>query len=121
MDDEADVRNVVGDMLKTLGYEPVFACDGAEALGVYQNAAQTGTKFVAVIMDLTIPGGMGGKETIKKLIEIDHRVRVIVASGYSNDPVMAAFESYGFSGIIAKPYTMDMLATTLQAVIERQS
>ncbi len=121
MDDEADVRNVVGDMLKTLGYEPVFARDGAEALSVYQNTVQTGAKFVAVIMDLTIPGGMGGKEAIKKLIEIDHRARVIVASGYSNDPVMSAFESYGFSGVIAKPYTMDMLAETLHAVIERQS
>jgi DNA-binding NarL/FixJ family response regulator len=67
-------------------------------------------------MDLTIPGGMGGKETIKKMLEVD-RARVIVASGYSNDPVMSAFESYGFSGVIAKPYTMDTLATTLRSVI----
>jgi CheY-like chemotaxis protein len=117
MDDEAEVRNVVGDMLKTLGYEPVFARDGAEALAVYQNAARSGSIFDAVIMDLTIPGGMGGKETIKKMLEVDPRARVIVASGYSNDPVMSAFESYGFSGVIAKPYTMDTLAMTLRSVI----
>jgi DNA-binding NarL/FixJ family response regulator len=67
-------------------------------------------------MDLTIPGGMGGKETIKKMLEVD-RARVIVASGYSNDAVMSAFESYGFSGVIAKSYTMDTLATTLRSVI----
>ncbi len=120
MDDEEDVRSVVGAMLKALGYEPVFARDGAEALAIYQNAAQTGNNVDVVIMDLTIPGGMGGKETIKKMLEIDHRARVIVASGYSNDPVMSSFESYGFSGVIAKPYTMDTLAITLQAVIEKQ-
>jgi PAS domain S-box-containing protein len=117
MDDEAEVRHVVGDMLKILGYEPVFARDGAEALAVYQDSVQSGLIFDAVIMDLTIPGGMGGKETIKKMLEVDPRARVIVASGYSNDPLMSAFESYGFSGVIAKPYTMDTLATTLRSVI----
>ncbi len=119
MDDERDVRNVAGAMLKTLGYEPVFASDGIEALAVYQNAVTTGATFDAVIMDLTIPGGMGGRETIKKLLEIDPRARVIVASGYSNDPVMASFASYGFSGVIAKPYALDTLGITLQAVIVR--
>ncbi len=121
MDDEAEVRSVVGDMLKTLGYEPAFARDGTEALVIYQNAVQAGARFDAVIMDLTIPGGMGGKETIKKMLGIDPRARVIVASGYSNDPVMSAFESYGFSGVIAKPYTMDMLAATLHEVIAEPS
>ncbi len=119
MDDEADVRNVVGDMLKTLGYEPVFAREGAEALAIYQSATQSETHFKAVIMDLTIPGGMGGKETIKKMLEIDPHARVIVASGYSNDPVMSAYESYGFSGVIEKPYTMDTLAMTLHAVVSK--
>ncbi len=116
MDDEAEVRHVVGDMLKILGYDPVFARDGTEALAVYQNSTRSGLIFDAVIMDLTIPGGMGGKETIKKMLELDPRARVIVASGYSNDPVMSAFESYGFSGVIAKPYTMETLATTLRSV-----
>ncbi len=121
MDDEADVRNVVGDMLKTLGYEPVFAREGAEALAIYQHAAQTPAHFKAVIMDLTIPGGMGGKEAVKKMLEIDPSARVIVASGYSNDPVMSAFESYGFSGVIEKPYTVDTLSTTLHEVISKRA
>ncbi len=117
MDDEEAVRQIVGEMLKGLGYEPSFARDGVEALAIYQRAAQTGAAFNAVIMDLTIPGGMGGKETIGKMLELDPRARVIVASGYSNDPVMADFESHGFSGVIAKPYTMDVLATTLHAAM----
>ncbi len=120
MDDEADVRNVVGDMLKNLGYDPVFAREGVEALAIYQNAAQSEAHFKAVIMDLTIPGGMGGKETIKKMLEIDPHARVIVASGYSNDPVMSAYESHGFSGVIEKPYTMDTLAMTLHTVISKR-
>ena len=69
-------------------------------------------------MDLTIPGGMGGQETIKKLIEIDPGARVIVASGYSNDPVMADFEPYGFSGVLSKPFTAEMLATVLRECLE---
>ncbi|HEX9113964.1 MAG TPA: response regulator, partial [Nitrospirota bacterium] len=71
-----------------------------------------------VIMDLTIPGGMGGQETIKKLIEIDPGARVIVASGYSNDPIMADFVSYGFSGVLAKPFTAEMLAAVLRECLE---
>ncbi|MGE5172746.1 MAG: PAS domain S-box protein [Betaproteobacteria bacterium] len=117
MDDEEAVRQIVGEMLKSLGYDPSFARDGLEALAVYQRAAQTGATFNAVIMDLTIPGGMGGKEAIRKMLELDPRARVIAASGYSNDPIMADFESHGFSGVIAKPYTMDVLATTLNAVM----
>jgi DNA-binding NarL/FixJ family response regulator len=63
-----------------------------------------------VILDLTIPGGLGGKETIKKLLEIDPQVRAIVSSGYSNDPIMAQFSEYGFKGVAAKPYTIKILS-----------
>lgn len=118
MDDEDDVRRVVGEMLRKLGYEPDFAREGAEAVMLYQHSVETGLPFAAVIMDLTIPGGMGGQETIKKLIEIDPGARVIVASGYSTDPVMADFESYGFLGVLSKPFTAEMLATVLQECLE---
>ena len=117
MDDEEAVRQIVGEMIKSLGYDPSFAGDGVEALAAYQRAAREGAAVNAVIMELTVPGGMGGKEAIKKMLDSDPRARVIVASGYSNDPVMADFESHGFSGVIAKPYTMDLLATTLHRIM----
>ena len=68
-------------------------------------------------MDLTIPGGMGGKETIKELIKIDPNVKAIVSSGYSNDPVISNFKQYGFSEIIAKPFVMEELSEVLHKVI----
>jgi DNA-binding NarL/FixJ family response regulator len=69
-------------------------------------------------MDLTIPGGMGGKDAVRNLLALDPRARVIVASGYSNDPVMAEYRSYGFRGVIAKPFTMDLLSSTLSTLLE---
>jgi two-component system, cell cycle sensor histidine kinase and response regulator CckA len=68
-------------------------------------------------LDLTVPGGMGGGETIRRLIEIDPEIRAIVSSGYSNDPVMSDYKSYGFSGVVAKPYTTEELSRTLDFVI----
>jgi len=109
MDDEDIVRTVASDMLGSLGYEVVIARDGAEAITLYSRARESGEKFDAVIMDLTVPGGMGGKEAVRKLMEIDPAVKAIVSSGYSNDPVMADYGKYGFAGVIAKPYTMSNL------------
>ncbi|MBE9546567.1 MAG: response regulator, partial [Proteobacteria bacterium] len=112
MDDEEIVRDIVGEMLKHLGYEVAFAEDGAEAIEMYRNSP-----FDVVMMDLTIPGGMGGKEAIKKLLEIDPGARAIVSSGYSNDPVMANFEKYGFAGVVSKPYKIEELGKALYKVI----
>lgn len=117
MDDEEIVRNVVGEMLRSIGYEVEFARDGAEAIEVYKKAGESGEAFNAVIMDLTVPGGMGGKEAIKKLLEIDPRVRSIVSSGYSNDPIMSNFKKYGFRGVVAKPYEMKNLAKVVHRVV----
>lgn len=117
MDDEKSVREVVGEMLKTVGYEYELAKNGSEAIELYERALDGGTPFDAAIMDLTIPGGMGGKETVKKLIAIDPKVKAIVASGYFSDPVMADFKAYGFAGVITKPYDLQTLSRTLRTVL----
>jgi len=113
MDDEEMVRNTAGEMLRRIGYTVEFARDGAQAIEVYVKAQLSGQPFDAIIMDLTIPGGLGGKETIKKLLEIDPEVKAIVSSGYSNDPVMADYKKYGFAGVIAKPYRIKQLSEQL--------
>ncbi|MEW5767643.1 MAG: PAS domain S-box protein [bacterium] len=119
MEDEEDVREVAGGLLKHLGYEVEFAGDGAEALDLYNEARKAGRPFEAVILDLTIPGGMGGKEIMQELVEIDPEVKAIVSSGYSNDPIMADFEGYGFSGVAAKPYDIRELSEVLHNVIQK--
>ncbi|MFH1581617.1 MAG: response regulator [Pseudomonadota bacterium] len=117
MDDEEIIREVASEMIEALGYEAEFAKDGAEAIELYKKAKESAQPFDAIIMDLTIPGGMGGKETIQKLIEIDPETKAIVSSGYSNDPIMADYRKYGFRGVIAKPYKLKELSEILYKVI----
>jgi len=117
MDDEELVREVGGEMLEVLGYEVEFAKQGAEAIELYKKAKESAYPFDAIIVDLTVPGGMGGKETVQELIEIDPEVKAIVSSGYSTDPVMADFRKYGFSGGVAKPYKLKELGETLYKVV----
>ncbi len=112
MDDEDSVREVLGDVLTSYGYIVDFAKNGEEALSLYRDSA-----YDAVILDLTIPGGMGGKETIKELLAMDPHVKAIVSSGYSSDPIMSEFKQYGFKDIIAKPYRMEDLEEILKRVI----
>jgi len=112
------VLHVGGRMLKHIGYDEVeFAKDGAEAIKLYKKARKSGNPFDAVIMDLTIPGGLGGKQTIKKLLEIDPEVKAIVSSGYTDDPIMSKFKKYGFSGVVSKPYTIEELGKVLHDLI----
>ncbi|MBI3949910.1 MAG: PAS domain S-box protein [Acidobacteria bacterium] len=117
MDDEEGIRKGVGRMLEQLGYKVHFAQDGVEAVKHYNRAKECGYPFDGVILDLTIPGGMGGKEAIKKLIEVDPHVRAIASSGYSNDAIMANFRQYGFRGFISKPYKIQELSQTLDQLI----
>ncbi len=117
MDDDEMVRDVAGEMLNHVGYEVEFARDGEEAIELYRGAKESGRPFDAVIMDLTVSGGMGGRESIKKLIEIDPQVKAIVSSGYCNDPVMAEFKKYGFSGVVAKPYKIEELSKALRRAL----
>ncbi|MDP3111729.1 MAG: PAS domain S-box protein [Thermodesulfovibrionales bacterium] len=117
MDDDDTVRLVVGRMLGQCGYEAEFAEDGEGAIELYKKAKESGAPFDAVIIDLIIPAGMGGKEAIKKLIEIDPAIRAIVSSGYSDDPVMSNFKEYGFKDAMAKPYEIADLRQMLHKVI----
>jgi len=117
MDDEEIVRKAIGRMLEDRGSEVVFAEDGEEAVQIFKEAKNSSQPFDAMILDLTIPGGMGGKETVKKIREMDSNVKIIVASGYYNDPVMANYEKYGFNGVIAKPFNTEELVRVLKNVI----
>ncbi len=116
MDDEDYIRELALSMLTKLGYEVVVAKDGQIAVDLYRKAFDQGRPFDAVILDLTVPGGMGGKETIKRLIEIDKNVRAIVSSGYSNDPVIANHTHYGFHGAVQKPYMVQEMSQMLELI-----
>ncbi|KAA3613169.1 MAG: hybrid sensor histidine kinase/response regulator [Calditrichaeota bacterium] len=117
MDDEESIRNILNAMLTKLGYEVECAKNGDEAIAFFKQALDEGIPFDLVIMDLTIPGGLGGKETIKSLLEIDPKINAIVSSGYSNDPVMANYKAYGFSGVIVKPFTLSDIKKILHSTI----
>ena len=117
MDDEEAVRNIASEILGYMGYDVQLAADGKEAIELYQQALQSGAPFDAVLMDLTIPGGMGGKETIKRLRKIDPSVKAIVSSGYSNDHIINQYRKYGFAGVVRKPYQIDEISKVVKDVL----
>jgi PAS domain S-box-containing protein len=118
MDDEEAVRKIAGRLLKHIGYADIeFAADGDEAVKLYKTAMESGCPFNVVIMDLTIPGGMGGEAAVRELLKIDPGVRAIVSSGYADKSVMADYKKYGFSGMVAKPYTLEELGKAVHDVI----
>jgi CheY-like chemotaxis protein len=121
MDDEEIIREVAADILGHLGYSPVACCDGSEAIELYRQAISTKGPFAAVIMDLTIPGGMGGREAAARILEIDPGALLIVSSGYSIDPVIANFRQYGLSGVVSKPFDAEGLAKELKRLIPNES
>ena len=113
MDDEEPIRLLAKEMLSHCGYQCELAKNGHEAIALFQQAIKKGTPFSAVVLDLTVPGGLGGKDTILRLREIDPQVVAFVSSGYSNDPIMANYHTYGFQGVITKPYSLIGLSTIL--------
>jgi PAS domain S-box-containing protein len=121
MDDEAIIRELATELLSYLGYEIEVAEDGLRAVELYKVAMESGNPFDAVILDLTVPGGIGGRRTVQKLLEIDPNVKSIVSSGYSNDPIMADYLTYGFKGVVCKPYTIKEISETLSKVIDREA
>jgi len=118
MDDEEYIREVASEMLAGLGYEPDLTTNGRETIDLYKRAMEGRRPYQAVIMDLTIPGGMGGKEAIRELLRIDPDVKAIVSSGYSYDPIMAEHKKYGFSGVVTKPYDVDQLSKVLRDILK---
>ena len=117
MDDERLIRGIARDMLKRAGYEVAVAADGKEAIAKYRETFEAGKKFDAVILDLTVPGGMGGEQAVRELIKIDPQVAAIVSSGYSDDAVLARFTEYGFAGTVPKPYSLRELLTAVKRVM----
>ncbi|HBU69810.1 MAG TPA: hypothetical protein DEE98_05440 [Elusimicrobia bacterium] len=113
MDDEDLIRNTMGRILNHLGYSAGFARNGEEAISVFSEARNSGQPFDAVILDLTIPGGFGGKDVLAKMLKMDPSVKALVFSGYSNDPIVANFKEYGFSGVLPKPCKIEDMSKAL--------
>jgi len=118
MDDQKLVRESSAEMLKETGHYVETARDGNEVIALYRWAMELCKPFDAVIMDLTVTGGMGGSEVIKELLKIDPQVNAIISSGYSKDSVMANYLDYGFRGMIEKPYTIQELVRVLEGVMK---
>lgn len=117
MDDDEMVREFLEDALNELGYEVTSAADGKQAIEEYQESMKADRKIDVAIMDLTVPGGMGGREAMQRLKKIDPTAKALVSSGYSNDPIMAEYEKYGFSGVMEKPYNLETLSRRLHEVL----
>ncbi len=121
MDDEQMVREFGKEMLSQCGHSVRLACDGEEAVDQYIEAQEEGDPFDVVILDLTVPGGMGGQEAVKRLLEFDPDARVIVSSGYSSGAIFANYADYGFAGRLAKPYRETQLRDEISRVLEEQA
>jgi len=118
VDDEEAIRALVEFTLERLGYKVSQAESALEGVELYRQKLEAGERFDAVILDLTLPGGMGGKEALKRLIEIDPTVNAIVLSGYAMDATMSRYQDFGFRGVIAKPYEAAELGKIVHEVIE---
>lgn len=119
MDDDAMLREISEEMLSNLGYDVTQSADGGDAVSQYREVMNSDNNIDLVIMDLTIPSGIGGKEAIKLIQKIDPEVKVLVSSGYCNDPVMVNYEEHGFMGAIKKPYSQDELAVIVSNVLNQ--
>lgn len=119
MDDQIMIMNTLGKMLTFLGYKPTLTSCGEEAVKVYKIALEENNPFDLVLMDLTVQGGMGGDEAVRKMLEIDPHVCAIVSSGYSTHPIMADYTNYGFQNVICKPYTIKNLSEVISETIAK--
>ena len=118
MDDEVQIRYTTSQLLRNIGYDVEVCREGEEAIRLYRNAIEEDDSFDAVILDLTIPGGLGGETVVKRLLEIDPDVKAIVSSGYSNDPILSNFKWYGFCGCVSKPFEIKVLNKVLCGLIK---
>jgi CheY-like chemotaxis protein len=119
LDDDPPVLEIFGDVLSYLDYEPVLTRTGEETIDAFRMQSLTGKRFDLVILDLTVKGGLGGREVIGLLAIVDPDVRALVTSGLMNDPVIENFRAYGFCGLIPKPFTVEELADALEKAVKR--
>jgi len=117
MDDETMIRDIAQAVLTRSGYTVTCVIDGEHAIKSYHDACKQNTPYDLIIMDLTIPGAMGGQETLDKLLQFDQRIKAIVISGYSNHPVMANYQTYGFKDCVTKPFTAEKLIKVVGKVL----
>jgi CheY-like chemotaxis protein len=117
MDDEEIIRDVGSKLLQYLGFDVALAKDGDEAIKMYKEAHDAGSPIDLIIMDLTVPGGMGGKDAVREILALDSEAKVIVSSGFFNDPVMENYHDYGFKGKIMKPFDLNDLGEGVKALL----
>jgi CheY-like chemotaxis protein len=116
MDDEESIRTLGKRVLEKMGFLVTAVSDGADCVQSYREAYQSGRPFDFVILDLTVPSGMGGEEAMAELRRIDPGVRAIVSSGYSGDPVMSDYRKFGFCAVVPKPYDCKALAAVIDGL-----
>jgi PAS domain S-box-containing protein len=117
MDDDRIIRDLSGEQLGDMGYQVTTCCNGSEAIEIFRKSLEEQRQFSISILDLVIPGGMGGIEAARQILSLDPYARLIASSGYSNDPTIADYKTYGFCGAIVKPYNTEELNRTLQSVL----
>ncbi len=118
MDDEEMIRELARKMLGYLGYEAVVCADGVEAVNLYREQCAQGKPFAAVILDMTIPGGMGGLEAARQLVEIDPDAILIVSSGHSAESALTGEKDSPFRGAVTKPYNVKQLSEVLSQLMK---
>ena len=118
MDDDQQICLVAQKMIKLFGYQSRVVHDGKPAIQAYEDALKNNDPFDLVLMDLTCPGGMGGKEAILRILDIHPQAKAVVVSGYSNDLVLANYQDYGFKGMLVKPFKMEQLRQTIERALE---
>ncbi len=121
MDDQQMLRDAAGLMLKSLGYEAALVADGQAAVDIYRQAMESGRKFDLVILDLVIPGGIGGIEVVQMLRQLDPEVLTVISSGYTNDPAVLNYARYGFDDVLSKPYSLTELGDKLRSLLTSNS
>jgi len=120
MDDEQVILDVTHEVMKFLGYEVMFAKEGAFAIEIFSREKMGGRPFDLVILDLSVPEGMGGKEAFEKIREVDPSVKVVISSGYTSDPMMTDYAKFGIDGILAKPYRIADIKALLEKLIQKK-
>ena len=117
LDDEPAICEITAILLKKLGYDAVITSKGEDTLEAYKGALAEGNRFDVVILDLSVPGGLGGREVIAALVQMDPTVRALVSSGDANDPAVTQYQQFGFTGVLMKPYTKAILDASIKSVI----